>query len=370
MSSVKTSSAFTLTELLVVIMLIVLILFLAVPAFNLISGSGSIDQAQNQISAMFSQAQATAIDRQNYVGVLFYKDTASDRTTLVLVEKVKPRPWTAMKPDGTGMNYRKGEVVSRVTTITAAPAGMEGEPLGTMVRYYVANQDHVASTGNGPVADGGANTQWTLIKPHIVDLVRDEGDSPGAPPRFREAQRLPKNVQVQFPFEPLRWALGTKYYRGQRVLDGNAVFSCRAEHVAAHFFDPVSFAKSGSNQPPNGTYWVRDPSIERYMGIGVVMFDPSGRPAFDTRAGYSVESLTELGAMLNVQTTQPFPFFYGRTDFVMFDQEAFRGAGWNDADPMIDGQANAAETQEEDWLDENATLLIVHKYRGTLGRAE
>src|SRR5687768_795933 len=115
-------SAFTLTELLVVISLVVLILALAVPAFNLISGSGSIDQAQNQISAMFAQAQATAVDRQNYVGVLFYKDAPADRYTLVIVEKVKPAPWVPLRPraDGTfvGVEYRKGDVVSRVTTIT------------------------------------------------------------------------------------------------------------------------------------------------------------------------------------------------------------------------------------------------------------
>src|SRR5687768_17267841 len=111
-------SGFTLTELLVVISLIVIILALAVPAFNLISGSGSIDQAQNQISAMFAQAQATAVDRENYVGVLFYKDVPADRYTLVLVEKVKPNPWIYQYPNPTGtgfipVNYRVGDVVSR-----------------------------------------------------------------------------------------------------------------------------------------------------------------------------------------------------------------------------------------------------------------
>src|SRR5687767_4933802 len=136
-------SAFTLTELLVVISLIVIILALAVPAFNLISGSGSIDQAQNQISAMFAQAQATAVDRQNYVGVLFYKDAPADRYTLVIVEKVKPAPWVPLRPraDGTfvGVEYRKGDVVSRVTTITTTVTAKPGHPLGTMTRYYIAN---------------------------------------------------------------------------------------------------------------------------------------------------------------------------------------------------------------------------------------
>ena len=365
--------AFTLTELLVVIALIVLILGLAVPAFNLISGSGSIDQAQNQIATMLAQAQATAIARENCVGVLFYKDTAADRTALALVEKVKPSPWVSQKPTADGtfvtMKYYKGDVVSRVTTLTTAPPTMDGEPLGVMTRYYIANRSHDANSGNGPNQAGGVGQEWTLIKPHTLMLVADQGEA-GAPPTFRERVLLPKNVQVQFPFEPQPWGIGTKYYRNQRIAvyaAANApptIYACASEHVSTAVPAP-------GNRPPNATFWTVDPNIERYMGMGVVMFDPSGKPVFDTRGGFTVERNSELGLLFPTIDAAGFPFLYGRTDFVMFDQEAFRGAGHDDEDPMITGTGTTAdETAEETWLDENATLLLVHKYRGTLGRAE
>ena len=58
------SSGFTLTELLVVIGLIVLILAIAVPSFSFITGSASLDGAQNQIAAMLGRARSEAIGLQ------------------------------------------------------------------------------------------------------------------------------------------------------------------------------------------------------------------------------------------------------------------------------------------------------------------
>src|SRR4051794_31459798 len=76
---------FTLTEILIVIGLIVLMLGLAVPAFNLIRGSHSIEGAENQISAMISRARADALGLQTTCGVMFYIDTATNRVNVAEV---------------------------------------------------------------------------------------------------------------------------------------------------------------------------------------------------------------------------------------------------------------------------------------------
>ena len=52
---------FTLTELLVVISLIVILIALAVPAFSFITGSRSVDGAQNIVAAMLGRARSEAI---------------------------------------------------------------------------------------------------------------------------------------------------------------------------------------------------------------------------------------------------------------------------------------------------------------------
>ena len=80
-------AAFTLTELLVVIGIIVLLLVLAVPAFNLLSGSRSIDGAENNLSALLGRARAEAIGLQRETGVMFFIDPATEGVMGALVYK-------------------------------------------------------------------------------------------------------------------------------------------------------------------------------------------------------------------------------------------------------------------------------------------
>src|SRR5438093_5929261 len=63
---------FSLTEILIVIALIVLILALAMPAFNFITGGRSQDAALNQISAFLARARTEAVGLQEIRGVMFY----------------------------------------------------------------------------------------------------------------------------------------------------------------------------------------------------------------------------------------------------------------------------------------------------------
>jgi prepilin-type N-terminal cleavage/methylation domain-containing protein len=86
--------AFTLTELLIVIGLIVLLIALAVPAFRAMTGGRSIDAAQNQLAAVLGAARAEAIGLQKVRGVLFYLDPATDRVNAAIVREVGYTPLT------------------------------------------------------------------------------------------------------------------------------------------------------------------------------------------------------------------------------------------------------------------------------------
>lgn len=77
--------AFSLTELLVVIAIMVLVLAAAVPAFRFMTGSRSVDAAQNNLSAILGRARATALALQKQVGVFFYLD--SGRVVAALVQE-------------------------------------------------------------------------------------------------------------------------------------------------------------------------------------------------------------------------------------------------------------------------------------------
>ena len=82
--------AFTLTELLIVIGLIVLVISLAVPAFRAMSGGRSVDAAQNQLAAVLGAARAEAIGLQKVRGVFFYRDTGTNRVSAALVQEAAP----------------------------------------------------------------------------------------------------------------------------------------------------------------------------------------------------------------------------------------------------------------------------------------
>jgi prepilin-type N-terminal cleavage/methylation domain-containing protein len=67
-------SAFTLTEVIVVIGIIVILLALAVPAFSFLTGARSIEAAENTVSALLGRARASAIALGRPQGIMFFID--------------------------------------------------------------------------------------------------------------------------------------------------------------------------------------------------------------------------------------------------------------------------------------------------------
>lgn len=85
-------SAFTLTELLITIGIIVIVLAVAVPAFNVLSGQRSLEGAQNQIAAELSLMRSRCQSAQREGGVVFYLDAATQRIMMrpVVARQAQP----------------------------------------------------------------------------------------------------------------------------------------------------------------------------------------------------------------------------------------------------------------------------------------
>jgi len=78
--------AFTMTELLIVIAVIVIVLGLAVPAFNYLTASNSEAKTMNQIAGMIARTRTEAMaGTADYTGLLFYKDAANVTRAAIVV---------------------------------------------------------------------------------------------------------------------------------------------------------------------------------------------------------------------------------------------------------------------------------------------
>jgi prepilin-type N-terminal cleavage/methylation domain-containing protein len=111
-------------------------------------------------------------------------------------------------------------------------------------------------------------------------------------------------------------------------------------------FKRVAFPYAAKNS--NGK-WTR-------TAIAQLMFS---RPGTDT-------SFLDNSGLIAFNKTFP------RTQFglVLFNREAFLGAGHKDDDAQFNRTYDAQEIAEEQWIDANSVPLIVNRYNGTLIRGE
>ncbi len=80
---------FTLIELVITLGIIVLLLAVATPALNLLSGQRSLESAQNQIAAELGVVRARVLSLQRDGGLIFYLDQATNRVAMRYVSAVE-----------------------------------------------------------------------------------------------------------------------------------------------------------------------------------------------------------------------------------------------------------------------------------------
>lgn len=119
---------FTAPELLIVISIIILILATAIPMMNVLSGSKSLDAAQNAVSAMLQRARSRAVALQERRGVYFFRDQQNQKMAMVIV-KVVPGATPTVKAieqdlDNADIEYMPAGVAAAISYLNTQQAGL------------------------------------------------------------------------------------------------------------------------------------------------------------------------------------------------------------------------------------------------------
>jgi len=347
--------AFTLTELLVVIILLVLLLAMAMPAFNYITGARSVESARNMVSAMLARTRVAAVNNGKYVGVLFYVGPATMRTTMTTVawkdpalsqEDIDPlERYKSWQPNGMPMPAYDGES----TVIPTNPPSVEPSP------DHVIRLSHDDTLGSGAYAGEGG-------KPLMFIFRRYSAVPPATPQPLQGVGQQPRD-RIQSP-------------NAEAILYGNEGWEIlRAGNVdVPGLIDPalVDIAETQVLPAGVGVQVAVDPegstTANRYMRTGMILFDPNGR--IDVRP-FGIRQNSTIGQAIGMTAGMSGNPPRTGLGLAFYDQATFAGAGYSEGDPNSPfalAHLNTAgdETAEEKWIDETASVSLINRAAGTL----
>lgn len=355
---------FTLTEILVVIIIIVLMLAMAMPVFRYISGSRSQAGAVNQIAAFLGRCRNDAIGLQQVMGAAFYVDSTTGRTAMVEVEPVSPNvvPYAADPNNPTYYPaYPLGTYVSTATTNNGV----------TIYSYFVATTA-VPATSYQSTSTPVPPSDWMPVQPYDGSVAsRGATDNTSTTaglgvPSGNKTEILP----ILFDRVP-----GTDH----ELLPSGIGVQLLIDDVR----------KTGS----------KTPASDRYLHLGTLLFDASGRLTYQpfviyrggpigTAAGFGTSTFNIAQNQTSsytpgsdgVTSAAPDDPLYSSFGVVVYDRDAWLSQNFP-SDWIIEGPGSQStygtggnsppsEYDEEAWLDNNATPLLIDRYTGTLLRNE
>ena len=313
---------FTLIEIMIAAGIIVLMLAMALPVFRLINGTRSQEGATNLIAALLGRARADAVGLHQPAGVAVVYSPSRKTTYMAEVQFRECQYWSP------GVTYTVGMYVK------AAYAPAAGVP---PIDYF-----YLCTTGGAsgkPSGTGGGG--WQQVSGPPLDIAADTDLLP-----------LPAGVGVQT-------VCNCTFNGGVRSSDG-------------------------------------------YLSLGVILFDGRGRIAalpyeIDDLLGNADTLLNKTGfggqyfpsAAVYTPYNQPVNGLnvvgqwgaVSQFGLVVYQRDAFEAQGFGYGDPLYSTAtvstppadytaAGANQLAAEQWLDVNATPLLIDRYTGELVRTQ
>ena len=272
--------AFTLTEMLVILGIIVVIITIALPSFNALSGSRSVEAGTNVASSAVGRARAEAIRRGVTCGALFFVDR-DGRTAVAIVAlgdaSGDPDPYDEYKVFSLAADYQAstgdplGAVAGEPTMTADRVLALFSDAGSDVYKSYSATRD-TSGYANRPIVvkldrqrdaagDAIADAGIAGVDPVGVNNDPYQGDSTAATGGFGfpnvspftgggEAGESELVLLTDVPTERLPVGVGVQVIQGQSL-----------EAVSG----PAAAVDA------SGTF------IERYTRAGLIAFDRQGR---------------------------------------------------------------------------------------------
>ncbi len=303
--------AFTLTEILVVIGIIVLLIAVAVPTLSSLTGGKSIEGAQNQLSAALGRARAEAIGVQKRTGVMLFLDPATQRRSFAIVQEVDP-------PSALASSFTRDVWLDLADDAEFIPL-----PVGIGMQFVDDAVVDITVTPNARSDDGyiGLNKKTHICPSRVtppvtpMDVTNFDALTPLGGVVLFDA-----NGQLTSKTYGFRCSIGTAA-AGDATLTslGRLIFTATAVPAYPTYAAPEDKA---SDMPPG---------LPLKSQFGMLMYE---QDAF-VNAGWSDTDPQVIdGTNANYKTGSP------------------------------------AESAEEIWLDNNSTPLMINRYTGALVKGE
>jgi type II secretory pathway pseudopilin PulG len=337
-------SGFSLTEILIVIGLIVLMLALAVPTFNFLTGNRSLEGAQNTVAALIGRARAEAIGLQETRGVFFFIDESTRRVGAALVREVEA-PRTAPPADA-----------------TFTPPSSEVSPTEPRPEVWL---DLVPETEIVTLPPG------VMLQTIDDAMVRATG----------QRERL-EDAYIGYNRTNKGNASGTGVNNDTHTLYGGVILFNGGGQLVARRYAFKTFYLSPPGSPPV-------PANRFPTRMGDLLYRPKGdrSPPLSPPHEDQVNDVVPLGRPPSDAGLTSAYYPKSQLGVVLFDRERWRAVAPPVSSPPYEPEfdwqfevpfgstssyigSSTKEDIEEGWIDQNGLPLLVNRHNGTLVRAQ
>jgi prepilin-type N-terminal cleavage/methylation domain-containing protein len=324
----KAARGFTLIEIMVVVVIIVLMVGLAVPVFRVINGSRSEAGATNVIAAMLNRARTDAIGVQQPYGVAFVYNKNSQLYDMAEVIQVQNQSqyWS-----------------STTVPLTVPLQGYISTTIGSNTYYFVNVSN---DPGNPPL-------------PNVKS--GPSGSPPTAPSGFQLVAGPPIDIAPDTDLIPLPLGIGVQ-----------TVCNCSMSGTP-----PV---RSSNGYLSNGVIMFDGKgriasipyAISQYGKLGIAAGLANSYPTVNSNITQGVQSQFGLVVFQN-DAYQSHRWQAPTLAAEVVYCERPPAPDSNGISPGFDDYSkvgNPTQQQADAWLDQNATPLLINRYTGTLIRGE